>query len=82
MELLETMAGFLIQTTGTLKLEDDLKTTNWLRRRPAMNYKKLWKLNLINSSPETRLSRFKENLLQLYQLHYNIVLLSLDLCPP
>ena len=28
MELLETMAGFLIQTTGTLKLEDDLKTTN------------------------------------------------------
>ena len=28
MELLETMAGFLIQTTGALKLEDDLKTTN------------------------------------------------------
>ena len=27
-------------------LEDYLKTTNWLRRRPAMNYKKLWKLNL------------------------------------
>ena len=40
MELLETMAGFLIQTTGALKLEDDLKTTNWLRRRPARKNKR------------------------------------------
>ena len=36
------LAGLFIQTTGTLKLEDDMKTTNWQRRRPVMNYRKLW----------------------------------------
>ena len=35
-----SMAGFLIQTTGTLKLEDGLKNTNRLRRRPARKNKK------------------------------------------
>ena len=54
-----SIAGFVIHTTGTLKLEDGLKTTNWLRRRSARkNKKKLWKLNYINGLPERGLSRF------------------------
>ena len=46
MELLETMAGFLIQTTGTLKLEDDLKTTNWLRRMTSYELQEVMEAQL------------------------------------
>ena len=64
-----SIAGFLIHTIGTLKLEDGLKKTNWLRRRPARkNKEKLWKLNYIKRLPERGLSRLKETLLELYSI--------------